>query len=300
MPACSPSSVVCPGSCARQPEVRRQHASSMIRDQPQLRHDGLAYGVGVLPARVRKPRDKAKVENGVRFAQTCILGRLRRRTFFSLAEANAAIGEALDRINDHVMRRLGVSRRHSSRPWNGLPWRRCRGTPTKPPSGASFVSAPTTMSSSTPSSIPSRTASSGSRSTSAPRPGPSRSSIAARGSRPISAAMAAPPRHRSGPHAQFASSLCRVDSRAVPPLGTPIDQPPKVSSSPFWARPHPEQGFRTCLGVLRLYHDLDKARAEAVAARAVAVRALNYKSIASLLRTTQEPTPRRATPDLRP
>ena len=70
------------------------------------------YGVGVLPARPRRPKDKAKVENGVRFAQTCILGRLRRQTFFSLAEANAAIAGALDRINDHVMRRLGVSRRH--------------------------------------------------------------------------------------------------------------------------------------------------------------------------------------------
>lgn len=70
------------------------------------------YGVGVLPARPRRPKDKAKVENGVRFAQTCILGRLRRQTFFSLAEANAAIAGALDRISDHVMRRLGVNRRH--------------------------------------------------------------------------------------------------------------------------------------------------------------------------------------------
>ena len=67
------------------------------------------YGVGVLPARPRRPKDKSKVENGVRFAQSCVLGRLRNQTFFSLAEANAAIGQALDRINDHVMRRLGVS-----------------------------------------------------------------------------------------------------------------------------------------------------------------------------------------------
>ena len=69
------------------------------------------YGVGVLPARPRKPRDKAKVEAGVRFAQTYILGRLRRQTFFSLAEANAAIATAMERINAHLMRRLGVSRR---------------------------------------------------------------------------------------------------------------------------------------------------------------------------------------------
>src|SRR5258707_15506236 len=70
------------------------------------------YGVGILPARPRKPRDKAKVEAGVRFAQTYILGRLRRQTFFSLAEANAAIAAALERINAHIMRRLSVSRRH--------------------------------------------------------------------------------------------------------------------------------------------------------------------------------------------
>ena len=69
------------------------------------------YGVGVLPARPRKPRDKAKVEAGVRFAQTYILGRLRRQTFFSLAECNAAIAAAVERINAHGMRRLGVSRR---------------------------------------------------------------------------------------------------------------------------------------------------------------------------------------------
>jgi transposase len=70
------------------------------------------YGIGVLPARPRRPKDKAKVENAVRFAQSCILGRLRKQTFFSLAEANAAITDMLARINDHVMRRLGVSRRH--------------------------------------------------------------------------------------------------------------------------------------------------------------------------------------------
>jgi transposase len=48
-------------------------------------------------------------------------------------------------------------------------------------------------------------------------------------------------------------------------------------------RPHPEQGFRTCLGVLRLYRGLDPHRAEAVSARAVGIGALTYKSIASIL-----------------
>src|SRR3954451_18102463 len=69
------------------------------------------YEVGILPARPRRPKDKAKVEAGVRFAQSYILGRLRDRTFFSLQEANAAIAAAVERMNSVPMRRLGVSRR---------------------------------------------------------------------------------------------------------------------------------------------------------------------------------------------
>jgi len=47
------------------------------------------YAVGVLPARLKKPKDKASVEAGVRFAPGYIIGRLRNQTFFSPAEANA-------------------------------------------------------------------------------------------------------------------------------------------------------------------------------------------------------------------
>jgi transposase len=48
-------------------------------------------------------------------------------------------------------------------------------------------------------------------------------------------------------------------------------------------RPHPEQGFRTCLGILRLYRSIEAVRAEAVSARAVQIGALNYQSVASIL-----------------
>ena len=50
------------------------------------------YGLAVIPARVRKPKDKAKVEAGVQLVERRILARLRNRTFFSLAELNEAIG----------------------------------------------------------------------------------------------------------------------------------------------------------------------------------------------------------------
>jgi len=48
-------------------------------------------------------------------------------------------------------------------------------------------------------------------------------------------------------------------------------------------RPHPEQGFRTCLGILRLYRGVTPQRAEAVSARAVEIGAFNCRSIASIL-----------------
>ena len=73
------------------------------------------YGVGILPARPRRPRDKAAVEAGVRVAQSYILGRLRNVTFFSLAECNAAIAAAVERMNSREMRRLGMSHLGMSR-----------------------------------------------------------------------------------------------------------------------------------------------------------------------------------------
>jgi transposase len=68
------------------------------------------HGVAVLPARPRKPRDKAKVEVAVLVAERWILARLRDRRFFSLAELNAAIRGPLDEINARVMRGYGASR----------------------------------------------------------------------------------------------------------------------------------------------------------------------------------------------
>ena len=49
-------------------------------------------------------------------------------------------------------------------------------------------------------------------------------------------------------------------------------------------RPHPEQGFRTCLGVLRLFRGIDAARAESVSLRAIEIGALSYASVASILK----------------
>ena len=69
------------------------------------------YGTAILPARVRKPRDKAKVEVAVQIVQRWILARLRNRRFFSLAELNGAIRELTIDLNNRPMCHLGTTRR---------------------------------------------------------------------------------------------------------------------------------------------------------------------------------------------
>jgi transposase len=69
------------------------------------------YGTAIVPARPRKPKDKAKVEVGVQIAQRWILACLRNRRFFSLEELNAAIGELLERLNTRPFQKLDGCRR---------------------------------------------------------------------------------------------------------------------------------------------------------------------------------------------
>ncbi len=72
---------------------------------PTYQEMALHYGVGVVPARPRKPRDKAKVEVGVQIAQRWIVAALRHRRFFSIHQLNAAIGELLLKLNQRPFRK---------------------------------------------------------------------------------------------------------------------------------------------------------------------------------------------------
>jgi len=87
-------------ACFHEPAINRTYADMAAH-----------YDTAVLPARPRKPRDKAKVEVGVQIVQRWIAARLRNRRFFSLTELNEAIRELLDQLNDRVTRHLGASRR---------------------------------------------------------------------------------------------------------------------------------------------------------------------------------------------
>jgi transposase len=96
------------------PDNTRTGASKSCRYDPDVNPTYQAfaahYGFGVLPARPYKPRDKAVVESAVQVAQRWILASLRHRHFFSLAEANQSIGELLHRINHRPFRKRDGSR----------------------------------------------------------------------------------------------------------------------------------------------------------------------------------------------
>jgi len=88
-------------ACLYEPQVNRTYAEMATH-----------YDTAILPARPRRPRDKAKVEAAVLIVERWLLGRLRHRRFYSLAELNAAIGEMLRQLNEErPIRRLGVTRR---------------------------------------------------------------------------------------------------------------------------------------------------------------------------------------------
>lgn len=97
------------------PDQLRSAVSRPCRYEPEINATfaemGAHYGCVIVPARPRKPRDKAKVETGVQIAQRWILASLRHRTFFSLEELNAAIRELLVRLNARPFTKMPGCRR---------------------------------------------------------------------------------------------------------------------------------------------------------------------------------------------
>ncbi len=244
------------------------------------------YGVGILPARPRRPRDKAAVEAGVRFAQSYILGRLRNVTFFSLAECNAAIAAAVERMNSREMRRLGMSRRQLfeaiERPtMQALPeadfeyaeWRLARvGIDYHVQVHDFFYSVPHAL---LREQVDTRATAHtievfhhGRR-------------VAAHARRYGGPRHGTLPEHMPSAHRRYAEwtpERLQRDARGIGP------NTEALIIAVMARRPHPEQGFRTCLGVLRLFRGIEAARAEAVSLRAVEIGALSYASVASILK----------------
>ena len=123
-------------ACLYEPQVNRTYAEMAAH-----------YDTAVLPARPRRPRDKAKVETAVLIIERWLLGRLRHHRFYSLAELNAAIGELLRQLNEErPIRRLGVTRRALLEELDRPHLRRCPASPMPLPNGGCAGSASITTS----------------------------------------------------------------------------------------------------------------------------------------------------------
>lgn len=243
------------------------------------------YKVGILPARPRRPKDKAAVEAGVRFAQAYILGRLRNVTFFSLAACNAAITVALEQMNGREMRRLGVSRRQLfetiERPvMQPLPeqdyeyaeWRLARvGIDYHVEVQKFFYSVPHAL-------IHEQVDTRATAHTIEVFHRGKR--VAAHVRRYGGPRHGTLPEHMPSAHRRYAEWTPERLQRQARAIGPNTEG---LIIAVMSRRPHPEQGFRTCLGVLRLFRGIDPARAETVSLRAVEIGALTYASIASIL-----------------
>jgi transposase len=243
------------------------------------------YGAAVLPARPRKPRDKAKVENGVLIAKRWILSVLRHRTFYSLAELNAAIGECLERLNIHPLRRAKKSRRELfeeiDRP-NALP------LPQKPYEYAEWYKATVQLNYHSLVdrhyySVPYRllhekvdirlTAATVEVMHKGER-------VAAHVRSPVEGGYTTLPEHMPPEHRFYAEwNPARFIQWAAKTGASTARLVEKIMSS----RPYPEQGFKSCLGIIQLARDYEPARMEAAAERAIKYNACSYRSVKAIL-----------------
>jgi transposase len=253
---------------------------------PTYQEMAMYYGVGVLPARPRKPRDKAKVEVGVQIAQRWIVAALRHRKFFSLHELNLAISELLEKLNRRPFKKREGSRlslfvsldQPALRPlpverFDLAAWSRATvNIDYHIQFDRSFYSVPYTLA----------------RKTVEVRATPATLEIFHRGVRVASHARAhkpytavTHPEHRPRSHQ---AHLAWPPSRIVQWAGSVGPHTTEVVQKILDSYPHPEMGYRSCLGIIRLGQRYSTQRVEAAAQRALITGAVRYKSLESILR----------------
>jgi transposase len=264
------------------------------------------YQTAILPARPAKPRDKAKVEVAVQIAQRWILARLRHETFFSLAALNGRIRELLLDLNARPMKGYGgLSRRdlfeRFDRPaLRPLPAERFVYTEWRQ-AGVNidyhvdierhYYSVPYRLIHQTLDiRLSAATVEVFQRGT---RIWVHRRSHQVGGFTTIPEHM--PQAHRA--HLEWSPSrLIRWAGTVGPHTAALVEQ---ILAS----RPHPEQGYRSCLGLLRLTKQYGPERVEAASARAVAVGARSYRHVEAMLKHGLDRVPLDAadpSPSLRP
>ena len=251
------------------------------------------YGTAIVPARPYKPRDKAKVEVGVQVVGRWILARLRHQRFFSLAELNAAIRVLLDDLNNRPMRGWGMSRRSlfeqldrpalgslPPTPYEYAEWKRCRvGLDYHIEIAKHYYSVPHQL---IRQEVEVRITLAtveifhrGKRVASHQR--------SARPHRPTTVSEHMPSSHRR--YRDWTHERIRREAAAVGPNTAAL------ADVILRSRPHPEQGFRSCIGILGLVKRYGTARVDAACARALVLGTRSYNSVATILKNHRENAP---------
>jgi transposase len=244
------------------------------------------YGVAVIPARVRRPRDKAKVEAGVQVVERWILARLRHAQFFSLAELNQALLRLLEELNTRPFKKLPGSRRTlfetldrpalrplPAEPYVYAEWKRARvHIDYHIEVDDHYYSVPYALVKQV---LDVRVTAhtvecfrKGSRVASHTR--------SSQKGRHTTLPEHMPEAHRS--YAQWTPQrLIDWAAKTGPATAATVE-------GILRSRAHPQQGFRSALGLVRLGKDYGAERLEAACSRALAVGAVSFKSVQAILK----------------
>ncbi len=258
--------------------------------RPNRTYEALAehYGCAILPARPRHPQDKAKVEVGVQIVERWILARLRHHRFYSLAELNAAIGALLDDLNERPFQKLQGTRRSwfelldrpAMRPlpaaaFEYAEFRRARVSRLDyhVEFDGHYYSVPHALVGQEVELRVTRTT----------------LEVLFRNRRIASHARSS----RRGAHTTTADHMPAAHrahrewtpQRLLDWAASVGEATSSVVIHMFETKPHPEQGYRACLGLLALARKYGNQRLEAACARAVLIGAASRKSVASILAT---------------
>jgi len=271
------------------PDNLKSGVSKASRYEPDLNRTyqdfARFYGSVIIPARPYRARDKAKAEVSVLLAQRWILAVLRNRVFFSLAELNAAIGELLLILNDRPMQKLGVSRRELleqvDRPalkplppgrYEFAEWKTCSvNIDYHIEVDHNLYSVPYQLCREK---VEARFTQSTVEVFYKSRRIASHQRLRGRG-RSSTQPQHMPRAHRA--HAEWTPSRLISWAEKTGP------QTAQLVSGIMQSRAHPEQGYRACLGIMRLGQTHGAARLDAASRRACRLQAFSYRTIKNIL-----------------
>ena len=258
------------------------------------------YGTAILPTRTYAARDKAKVEHAVLNAERRIMARLRNLTFFSLGELNDAVRRCLSELNARSFQKMSGSRsvlfKELDQPvLRSLPahryelgaWRQAKvNIDYHVQVDWHCYSVPYSL---TQQQVEVRLSA---RTVEIFHKG---RRVAAQARSRARHGFTTDPAHRPKSHQKH---LAWTPSRLIDWARTIGPQCSQAVSDILQRKPHPEQGYRACLGMMRLGRDYGHERMEAACRRALALDACSYRSIRSILKTKldQQPLPGQNTP----